>query len=223
VNPEAPPRGGSRALRHGRHFQCDCPAGANYRELSKGLEHFQAGQTGLLRMTWDNGDRTVLGNPNPGGITMGWNLQHTAQDELFAAIEGTAFHTRVILDRMSEYGAPSQRVINGGGVPQSNPVLNQVYANVLGRPVLVPSSKVTRVGSAIFAFLAAKTFRTMEEAQQQIWPAQTKFSPHPDENRVYAEFYPIYRRIYFDLGKTGRDSHFGDVLPKLIQIARTKS
>ena len=75
-------------------------------ELSKGLEHFHAGQTGLLRMTWDNGDRTVLVNPNLGGITMGWNLQHTAQDELFAAIEGTAFHTRVILDRMSEYGAP---------------------------------------------------------------------------------------------------------------------
>ena len=58
-------------------------------------------------MTWDNGDRTVLVNPNLGGITLGWNLQHTAQDELFAAIEGTAFHTRVILDRMSEYGAPT--------------------------------------------------------------------------------------------------------------------
>jgi L-ribulokinase len=66
-----------------------------------GLEKYHAGQTGLLRMTWDNGDRTVLVNPNLRGITLGWNLQHTAQDELFAAIEGTAFHTRVILDRMS--------------------------------------------------------------------------------------------------------------------------
>jgi L-ribulokinase len=169
-----------------------------------------------------NGERTVLVNPNPGGITMGWNLHHTAQDELLAAIEGTAFH-RVILDRMSEYGAPSQRVINGGGAPQNNPVLNRVYANVLGRPVLVPTSKVTGAGSAIFAFLSAKTLRTMEEAQQQICPADTKFSPHPDENRVYDELYPIYRRIYFDLGKTGRDGHFGNVLPKLIQMARTKS
>ena len=44
-------------------------------ELSKGLEKFRAGQTGLLRMTWDNGDRTVLVNPNLGGITLGWNLQ----------------------------------------------------------------------------------------------------------------------------------------------------
>ena len=102
-------------------------------ELSKGLESYRAGQTGLLRMTWDNGDRTVLVNPNLGGITIGWNLQHTAQDELFAAIEGTALHTRIILDRMSEHGAPTHRVINGGGIPQNNPVLNQVYANVLGQ------------------------------------------------------------------------------------------
>ena len=92
----------------------------------------------------------MLVNPNLGGITLGWNLQHTAQDELFAAIEGTAFHTRVILDRMSEYGAPTLRVINGGGIPQNNTVLNQVYANVLGRPVLVPSSKVTGIGSGDF-------------------------------------------------------------------------
>ena len=111
-------------------------------------------------MTWDNGDRTVLVNARVGGITIGWNLSHTAQDELFAAIEGTAFHTRVILDRMAEYGAPSLRVINGGGVPQNNPVLNQVYANVLNRPVLVPAGKVTGLGSAIFALLAAGAFPT---------------------------------------------------------------
>ena len=54
-------------------------------------------------------------------MTLGWNLTHTAQDELFAAIEGTAFHTRVILERMAEHGAPIRRVINGGGIPQKKP------------------------------------------------------------------------------------------------------
>ena len=121
--------------------------------LSKGWRSYRAGQTGLLRLTWDNGDRTVLVNPNLGGITLGWNLLHTAQDELFAAIEGTAFHTRVILDRMSEYGAPTTRVINGGGIPQNNAVLNQVYANVLGRPVLVPGSKVPALAPPFSRFL----------------------------------------------------------------------
>jgi L-ribulokinase len=196
-------------------------AGTTVADLSKGLEKFRAGQTGLLRMTWDNGDRTVLVNPNLGGITLGWNLQSTAQDELFAAIEGTAFHTRVILDRMAEYGAPTMRVINGGGIPQNNSVLNQVYASVLRRPVLVPSSKVTGIGSAIFAFLAAGVFKTVDEAQGKVCPKHTTFNPKPEDQKRYDELYALYRRIYFDFGKPSGESRFGDVLPKLIQVARS--
>ena len=195
-------------------------ANTSVEELSKGLNSYRAGQTGLLRMTWDNGDRTVLVNPNLGGMTIGWNLLHTAQDELFAAIEGTAFHTRVILDRMNEYGAPTQRVINGGGIPQNNPVLNQVYANVLGRPVLVPSGKVTGVGSAIFAFLAAGTFKSIAEAQNKICPAHTVYEPQAETQDVYRELYELYRKMYFEFGQATPASSFGNLLPKLIQIAR---
>ena len=116
-------------------------AGTTVAELSRGLENYRAGETGLLRLTWDNGDRTVLVNPELGGVTLGWNLTHTAQDELFAAIEGTAFHTRMILERMEEHGVPIRRVINGGGIPQKNAVLNQVYANVMRKPILVPQRR----------------------------------------------------------------------------------
>ncbi len=195
-------------------------AGTNVAALSQGLEAFRPGQTGLLRMTWDNGDRTVLVNANVGGITIGWNLQHTAQDELFAAIEGTAFHTRVILDRMTEYGAPTSRVINGGGVPQHNAVLNQVYANVLGRPVLVPSSNVTGLGSAIFAFLAAGAFPSIEEAQKHVCPTHTVFTPDPAARKIYDELFGLYRRVYFDFGKPAEGTRFADVLPSLIRLAR---
>ena len=194
-------------------------ANTTVEELSKGLDKYRAGQTGLLRMTWDNGDRTVLVNANLGGMTIGWNILHTAQDELFAAIEGTAFHTRVILDRLTEYGAPTERVINGGGIPQNNPVLNQVYANVLGRPVLVPGGKVTGLGSAIFAFLAAGTFKTITEAQQKICPAHTVYEPQTGTQESYRQLYELYRKIYFEFGSPAGAS-FGHVLPKLIQIAR---
>ena len=195
-------------------------ANTTVEELSKGLADYRAGQTGLLRMTWDNGDRTVLVNPKLGGMTLGWNLLHTAQDELFAALEGTAFHTRVILDRMSEHGASTKRVINGGGIPQNSPVLNQVYANVLGRPVLVPSSKETGLGSAIFAFLAAGIFHSIDEAQEHVCPKHKVFSPQPETESIYRDLYDLYRRIYFDFGTAGAGSSFGDVLPKLIGIAR---
>jgi L-ribulokinase len=205
-------------------------AGTTVSELSQGLENYRAGQTGLLRMTWDNGDRTVLVNANLRGITLGWNLQHTAKDELFAAIEGTAFHTRVILDRLAEYGTHIERVINTGGIPQTNTVLNQIYANVLGRPVLVPSRKVTSVGSAIFAFLAAGTFRTVEEAQRQVCPPHVVYKPEGDARKVYDQLYALYKTLYFDFGRPGAQDgtaraavRFGDVLPTLMRIAKEQT
>ena len=193
-------------------------AGTDVQTLSGGLENYRAGQTGLLRMTWDNGDRTVLVNPNLRGVTLGWNLQTTAQDELFAAIEGTAFHTRVILDRMAEHGVHIKRVINGGGIPQKNDVLNQVYANVLGLPVLVPSKSVVSLGSAIFAFLAAGSFETIEEAQQKICPSHNVYEPAQSERLVYNQLYPLYRKLYFELGEPAKGA-LADVLPSLIRTA----
>ena len=194
-------------------------ANTSVSELSRGLEMYRAGSTGLLRLPWDNGDRTVLVNAGLRGITLGWNLQNTAQDELFAAIEGTALHTRVILERMAEYGTRIERVINAGGIPQTNTALNQIYANVLGRPVLVPSRKVTSLGSAIFAFLAAGTFPGIEEAQGKICPPHDVYQPQPEAERVYAELYPLFKRLYFDFGRPEAGTAFGDVLPSLMRIA----
>jgi len=195
-------------------------AGLSLAALAKGLDAYRAGQTGLLRLTWDNGDRTVLVNPELGGITLGWNLTHTAQDELFAAIEGTAFHTRIILERMGEHGVPIHRVINGGGIPQRNETLNRVYANVLGKPVLVPEDEVTSLGSAIFAFLAAGAFGTIEEAQRALCPRFRTVKPDPRASAVYEKLFPLYRKLYFGLGNPASEPvSIGDVLPALRRIA----
>jgi L-ribulokinase len=195
-------------------------AGVKVAELSVGLEDYRAGQTGLLRLTWDNGDRTVLVNPELGGVTLGWNLVQTAQDELFAAIEGTAFHTRIILERMAEYGVPVERVINAGGIPQNNAVLNQVYADVLGKPVLVPAGVPTSRGSAIIALLAAGAFPTIEAAQDKLCLPFTVFSPRPAATAVYERLFALYRKAYFALGTRSAEAvPLGDILPELRKIA----
>lgn len=195
-------------------------AGVKVAALAKGLETYRAGQTGLLRLSWDNGDRTVLVNPELGGVTLGWNLIQSAQDELFAAIEGTAFHTRIILERMAEHGVRVDRVINAGGIPQNNPVLNQVYANVLGKPVLVPAGVPTSLGSGIFAMVAAGAFSGIEEAQAALCLKHTVFAPDPKATAIYERLYVLYRKVYFGLGtRTAEPCSLGDVLPELRKIA----
>jgi len=195
-------------------------AGTTVKELAQGLDAYKPGQTGLLRMSWDNGDRTVLVNPELGGVTLGWNLLHTAQDELFAAIEGTAFHTRIILERMAEHAVPVERVINGGGVPQNNAVLNQVYANVLNKPVLVPDGTPTSLGSAIVAFVTAGVFPSIEAAQEKLCLPFRTFLPDPKAVERYERLYKLYRKLYFALGeRTASPVALGDVLPELRLIA----
>ena len=109
-------------------------------------------------------------------------------------------------------------MINAGGIPQKNDVLNQVYANVLGRPVLVPSKSVVSLGSAIFAFLAAGTFKTIEEAQDKICPGHKTFTPNPSAQHTYEQLYPLYSRLYFSLGQKSAGG-MGDMLPTLIAVA----
>ncbi len=195
-------------------------AGSSASDLSKEIKDYRAGQTGLLRLTWDNGDRTVLVNPELGGVALGWHLTSTAADELFAAIEGTALHTRVILNRMEEHGAKVTRIINGGGIPQKNDVLNQVYANALNRPVLVPQGSVTSLGSAIFAFMAAGAFKTIAEAQKVLCPPHRIYHPDPTSVEIYNELFPLFNKVYFALGNQESSGvPLGHVLPQLRAIA----
>jgi len=159
-------------------------------------------------------------NPNLGGVTLGWNRTHTAQDELFAAIEGTALHTRIILEHLEAHGTPVARIINGGGIPQKSPALNRVYANVFNKPVLVPSEEVTSLGSAIFAFVAAGDFRSVQEAQNALCPTYTTFWPQPEESAVYDRLYVLFRELYFSLGSPDSAAvRIGAILPGLRQIA----
>jgi L-ribulokinase len=194
-------------------------AGISVAEMSRSIENYRAGETGLLRLTWDNGDRTVLVNAELGGATFGWKLTHTAHDELFAAIEGTGFHTRVILERMEQHGVRIDRVINGGGIPNRNPKLNQIYADILNKPVLVPQGDVTSLGAAIFAFLACGAFKNIEEAQNAMCPKFLIFHPNPASVAVYRQLYPLYRKLYFAFGeKQSAAASIGDVMPEIRRI-----
>lgn len=147
---------------------------------------------------------------------------HAAKDELFAAIEGTALHSRIILDHMEAHGTPVTRIINGGGIPQRNRILNRVYANVLNKPVLVPSQDVTSLGSAIFAFIAAGDYRSVQEAQNALCPPYAIFMPQPEEVAAYDALYAIFRELYFSLGSPDSAAvKIGAVLPGLRRIAET--
>lgn len=186
-------------------------------EMTKSLAGRGPGSSGLLRLSWDNGDRTILTDPDLGAVLLGLDLNHSAADELHAAIEGTAFHTRIILEQMQATGATDNRIINAGGIPGKNPHLNQIYADVLQREIWVPDTPPVGVGACLFAGLASGAYKTLEEAQESLCPSMTVVKPNPASKAVYDQLYQYYRDLYFNLG-AGDACSLGDVLPALRKL-----
>ena len=185
-------------------------AGRDVAALCAEVAHLPPGGSGLMRLNWDNGDRTVLVRPDLGAVTLGWDLNHTAADEMHAAIEGMAMHVRIITERIEQGGMETARIVNAGGIPQRNDLLNQVYADVLGREVHVPAQSPVGTGSCIFAAMAAGAFDTFQVAQQVLCPPTRVFFPRGGYDALNA----LFRDLYFGLGE-GRPLDLAGVLPQL--------
>ena len=115
---------------------------------------------------------------------------------------------------------PIKRIINAGGIPQQNAMLNQIYADVLNKPVLVPDGVPTSLGSGIFALLATGSFKSIEEAQAAMCLPHRTFTPNPESAATYDQIFPLYRNVYFGLGTAEASPvSLGKVLPELKRIA----
>jgi len=189
-------------------------AGTDVATLTERIGNPAPGGSGLLRLVWDNGDRTVLVRADLGGITLGWDLGHGPEDELHAAMEGMAMHVRVIIDRMRSGGLTAERIINGGGIPRKNPLLNQVYADVLGTDVYVPDGPSTGLGACIFAAVTAGAFDSVKAAQARMCPPLTVFASDPGRHARYEELFGLFGDLYYGFGE-GRPVDLGRVLPTL--------
>jgi L-ribulokinase len=89
----------------------------------------------------------------------------------------------------------------------------------MGKPILVPKGDATSLGSVIFAFLAAGSFRTVEEAQDALCPGYVTVEPDEKATQTYQELYPLFRKLYFSFGAGGSKSvEMGEVLPELRSI-----
>jgi L-ribulokinase len=199
-------------------------------ELSRQAAASGPGQSGLLALDWNNGNRTILVDPRLSGLLLGQTL-HTTRAEVYRAlIEATAFGARAIIERMREYGVPIERVVCCGGIAEKNDVFMQIYADVIGHPMLIAGSAQTpALGSAIAAAVTAGEARgghaTFEDAQRKMsFLKEKRFTPRPAARAVYDELYGMYKELHDCFGGVpGAKGDLPSLMKRLLALRERES
>jgi len=188
--------------------------------LTHDAERLQPGESGLVALDWNNGNRTVLVDPLLSGLMVGQTLHTTAPEMFRALIESTAFGARAIIERFEEYGVPVKDVINCGGIAEKSPFLMQIYADVCNRPMRISrSSQTCALGAAIFGAVAGGAYRSVSLAQRAMTGVKTVvYRPNHAQTDIYEELYSIYRTLHDGFGNTGKHPPMNDVMKRLIAL-----
>lgn len=203
------------------------PGGANvgtHQQLTAQAEKLKPGQSGLLSLDWHNGNRTILVDQRLTGMVLGLTLHSTPAEIYRALVEATAFGSRVIVERLEEYGVPVERVINCGGIAARNPMVMQIYADVLNRPIAIARSLQTcALGSAIAAAVVAgkerggySDFASAIAAMSGVQPRI--FKPDPNHAMTYERLFRLYRQVHDAFGIAGHKADVSNVMKDLLAI-----
>ena len=184
-----------------------CEGGeALHAELTREAATLSPGQSGLVALDWNNGNRTVLVDTRLTGLILGQTLRTTRAEIYRALIEATAYGARAIVERLRAYGVAIDRVVCCGGIAEKNELFMQIYADVIGQPMLIAGSPQTpALGAAVAAAVTAGAgdggYATWTEAQDRMTTLKAqRFEPRADARRVYDALYGIYRELHDAFG-----------------------
>ena len=188
-------------------------------KLTEQAKKLKPGESGLIALDWNNGNRTILVDPQLSGLLIGMTL-HSNRSEIYRALlEATAFGALTIINRIEEYSIPIEQVICCGGISEKNELFMQIYADVLNRPIYISRSTQTcALGAAIAGALAGGAYKSIEDAIDAMTGVKDElFRPDSKSVRTYQSLYSIYKKLHDGFGYS--DSiNVSRVMKDLLQI-----
>jgi L-ribulokinase len=192
--------------------------------LTAGAARLKPGESGLLALDWNNGNRTILVDQRLTGMLLGQTL-YTRPPEIYRAlIEATAFGALTIINRFEEYGVKVRQVINCGGIAEKNPLVMQIYADVTGRPMKLSRSPETcalgaAMAGAVVAGKRAGGYSGFRSAQQAMAGLKARtFTPNRTAQAVYGDLYALYKQLHDAFGTDEWSGKLHNVMKDLLAI-----
>jgi L-ribulokinase len=182
------------------------------------------GESGLLALDWNNGNRTILVDQRLTGLLVGQTLYTTPPEIYRALIEATAFGALRIIERFEEYGVRVDQVVNCGGIAEKSPLVMQIYADVTGRPMrLSRSAQTCALGSAVAAAVVAGPeaggHADYAAAQKAMTGCKASaFRPRAAAHGVYKELAVLYRTLHDAFGTREWNGSLYHVMKDLLDV-----
>lgn len=199
-------------------------AGKNiHNYLTEKAQSLAVGESGLIALDWWNGNRSVLVDVDLTGVMLGLTLQTKPEEIYRALIEATAYGTRKIIETFQKAGVPVNAFYASGGISQKNPMMMQIYADVIRMPIYIAGSlQGPALGSAIFGAVAASKKRggydnIFDAAKVMGKLRDTVYKPIEDNAKVYDKLYREYDILHDYFGRGTND-----VMKHLKTIKRTQ-
>jgi len=194
-----------------------------FANLEKAAAALKPGESGLIALDWNNGNRTILVDARLAGLLIGHTL-HTQPHEIYRALlEATGFGALVIIDRIEEYGVPIKEVVNCGGLASKNALMMQIYADITGRSMKISrSEQAPALGAAVFAAVAAGEnmggYSSVGAAQKAMVGIGREYRPVEENSRIYKRLYTLYRRLHDAYGTRQWSGSMYSLMKELLDI-----
>lgn len=190
-----------------------------FQNLETKAKKLKPGESGLLALDWNNGNRTILVDVRLTGLLLGQTLHTKAYEIYRALVEATAFGALAIIDRIADNGVQIDEVVNCGGLAMKNSMLMQIYADITNRPMKVSISEQTpALGAAIFGAVAAGEYKDVETAQSRMTGTGKTYNPIPENHAVYKELYKLYKKLHDGFGLKDNNENMYNVMKDLLDI-----
>ena len=163
----------------------------------------QPGESGLMALDWFNGNRSVLADADLTGLILGMTLQTRPEEIYRALLESTAYGARAIVDSYRENGVRIEKFLAGGGIPQKNPLMMQIYADVLNMDIHVSAqTQGAALGSAIYGAVAAGIWPDAAEGARRMGSGICAvYHPVAENVRIYEKLYQEFKTLHDYFGR----------------------
>lgn len=154
----------------------------------------------LMCLPYLTSERDSKTGPYASGAFFGLRQYHTKTDMARAVLEGVAYSMRYIFEALKENQLNITELRMGGGGANIKP-WTQIFANILGLPIHIPSGdELGILGSAMLAFSAGKNGKDISEIGNQMLKTSMTIYPDKKTTDIHNQRYLFYKKLRETLG-----------------------